>query len=77
MIIWRIEPDGGFRAGDTTTRLTSYAFPTSMLADMAIKSPDAAAFLMLQDQSPAPDRSGFDSDNWLLLTEGKVICFRK
>ena len=77
MLLWTIEPDGGFRAGDTGTGLTSYAFPTSMLAEMALKSPDDAAFLMLQDQSPNPGRSGFDSDNWLLLTEGKLVCLHR
>ncbi len=46
-IMFKIEADGGFLAGDTATGRTMYAYPTSPAAEQGARSPLAAAGLML------------------------------
>lgn len=47
MIVFRLEPDGGFVAGDTETRRTSYAYPSSPNATLARKLPERIAGEMI------------------------------
>jgi hypothetical protein len=70
-IKYLLDKDGGFTCGDTKTRLTSYAYPTSANAQQARKVPAKVAALMLQDQT----RHGFtheidyDHRNWVKLDQ--------
>ncbi len=36
-IVYKLDQDGGFTCGDTETRMTAYAFPTSPYATAAKK----------------------------------------
>ena len=47
MIVYNLLPDGGFVCGDTETRATSYAYPSSDHADKAKKSPAKVAIEMV------------------------------
>jgi hypothetical protein len=47
MIVFKLESDGGFIAGDTKTRVASYAYPTSEYATLARKMPATIAHEMM------------------------------
>src|SRR5579862_6590692 len=51
MILYLLEPDGGFLVGDTETRFAAYAYPTSDHADAARKDPAAIAATMLEEEN--------------------------
>jgi hypothetical protein len=46
---FRMMPDGGFVCGDTVSRVTAYAYPTSCNARAAVRKPDGVAMEMLRD----------------------------
>jgi hypothetical protein len=46
---YRMMPDGGFVCGDTVSRVTAYAYPTSCNARDAVRKPDSVAMEMLRD----------------------------
>ena len=48
MIVYNLLPDGGFVCGDTQTRATSYAYPTSDHAVAARKNPAKVAIDMVK-----------------------------
>jgi hypothetical protein len=50
MIVFKHDAEGAFVCGDTETRLTSYAYPTSSYAQQARKAPAATAQEMLRGQ---------------------------
>lgn len=71
--VWKLLPDGGFVAGDTQSRLTSYAYPTSVSAIAAKRDPNKIAHEMMRAENillklrstfPRPD---YDARNWQLL----------
>lgn len=69
MIFHKLDKDGGFTAGDSESRMTSYAFPTSTHANRAKQSPMEVAEEMLANET----RHGFDHEfryddsNWCKL----------
>lgn len=69
MIVHKLLPDGGFVAGDTESRATCYAYPTSIHANMARRAPDKAAREMLTDGWRGfPDIvARYDAGNWAML----------
>ncbi len=46
---FRMMPDGGFVCGDTVSRVTAYAYPTSCNARAAMRKPENVALEMLRD----------------------------
>jgi len=64
-------PDGGFVAGDTDSKLTSYAYPTSPHAIVAKKYAKHVAEDMLAAESvwmrKIPSVADYDARNWTLL----------
>lgn len=46
---YRMMPDGGFVCGDTVSRVTAYAYPTSCNARAAMRKPESVAMEMLRD----------------------------
>jgi hypothetical protein len=45
---YRMMPDGGFVCGDTVSRATAYAHPTSSHAKAAVSKPESVAMEMLR-----------------------------
>lgn len=43
MIVYSLDKDGGFTAGDTDTEATAYAYPTSIAATKAKRDPEGLA----------------------------------
>lgn len=78
MIVYSLLPDGGFVCGDTESRLTSYAYPSSINALAAKKYPQAVAILMVAGESEWTREGNFakeyDNRNWVKLIpeNGKV-----
>lgn len=68
LIVFRKLADGGFVAGDTISRRTAYAYPTSPHATIARTMPERVAAEMvasaLRDPSPARIRGDYDTRNW-------------
>lgn len=68
-IVYLLDADGGFTAGDTETRITVYAYPTSLYATVAKRKAAAVAEQMIG----AEHRFGFDHEmqydarNWKRL----------
>ena len=73
MLVFKLLPDGGFVAGDTESRLTSYAYPTSTHANAAKRKPEATAREMVKNESRALHSFGvprvveYDAHNWQRL----------
>lgn len=72
MIVFKMLKSGAFVAGDTETRLTAYAFPSSPNADRAKRCPKATASEMMAHENTlafahktSPD---YDASNWKDLT---------
>ena len=51
MITYKILPDGAFVAGDTETRATAYAYPSSPRAERAKRFPEREASAMIAEQA--------------------------
>ena len=71
-IVYRAEPDGGFVCGDTITRATSYAYPTSTYATAAKRKPDRVALEMAhraRRNTVTPERAEYDARNWVRLAK--------
>lgn len=74
---YRLLPDGGFVAGDLDTRITGYAYPSSLRAEQAKQDPAGAAQSMIGLESSwkgralSPAVPEFDRRNWKLLQEEK------
>lgn len=71
-IVHKLLPDGGFVAGDTETRITCYAYPTSSHAVSAKKKPQETADEMIAGERsnafvPSDIRLSTDERNWKLL----------
>lgn len=74
-IVFNLESDGGFLAGDTETGFTSYAYPTSTHADFAKRQPGAQAKIaaeMMEVEIATPYRVEYDARNWLRLERAGV-----
>lgn len=73
MIICRHTPEGGFIAGDTETRITAYAYPSSTNATKAAlgaRAADRIARAMLAKELPRsayPAAHSYDERNWQVL----------
>lgn len=69
-IIFKHDADGAFICGDTVTRMTSYAYPTSANAQQARKAPQAIAEDMLRGQTRHAGwthEADYDARNWRRL----------
>ena len=71
--VFKMLPDGGFVAGDTDSRLTSYAYPSSPHAIVAKKHARLVAEDMLGSERieyrKIPAIAEYDARNWKLLTD--------
>lgn len=71
--VFKMLPDGGFVAGDTDSRLTSYAYPSSPHAIVAKKHARLVAEDMLGSESvwmrKVPAVAEYDTRNWKMLTD--------
>jgi len=70
MIVFKHDKNGAFICGDTTSRMTSYAYPTSANAQQARKAPMAIAADMLAGQTRQAGRmweADYDYRNWTML----------
>lgn len=69
-IVFKLLPDGAFVAGDTESKQTCYAFPSSSSATSARKSPERVAADMMKRESVLSDAMrdrvavGYDARNW-------------
>lgn len=68
-VIHKLGADGSFTAGDTESRLTSYAYPTSPHADAARKKPERTAAAMMRQERPSLTRGEYDRRNWQRLEQ--------
>ena len=72
-IVWTFAEDGGFIAGDTVTRRTCYAYPTSHYATCAKRAAMRTAILMMRQENESgewrdgTDGKRYDSKNWSYL----------
>jgi hypothetical protein len=71
-ITYKLLEDGAFVAGDTDSRLTSYAYPTSIHATKAKRRPGKVAAAMIAGEEAAITatrniRSDYDERNWQRL----------
>ena len=66
-MVYRILPDGGFVVGDTKTRITSYAYPTSSFAVAAKTGPERTAREMIRLEGRGPPMPEYDCPNWRML----------
>lgn len=72
-IIHRMDKQGGFIVGDTATRATCYAYPTSTHATNARKFPEKVAHEMISQENKfrtdVPGFTGVENDtrNWSRL----------
>lgn len=66
---FRMLEDGAFVAGDPDTGLTAYAYPTSISATKARKTPVTVAKEMLSREvvTRTHDRTDYDLRNWQRL----------
>lgn len=75
-VIFKMLPDGGFIAGDTDSRLTSYAYPSSPHAIVAKKYPRTVAEDILGAEKlhyrQLDSVKEYDARNWKILEEGTV-----
>ena len=73
MIVFFLLPDGGFVCGNTESRVTSYAYPSSPYANCAINAPKTAAIRMLEDESANLRMNQavrkYDTRNWRLMAD--------
>jgi hypothetical protein len=72
-IVFYLDPQGGFTAGDTVTRVTSYAYPTSTHATKARSKPTLVAAEMVKQQNTQwrgepKTVAEYDARNWARLT---------
>lgn len=73
MILYKFDKHGGFTVGDTVSKLTGYAFPTSHNADAAKKNPEKVAASMiakakeLEHLIPAHIRERHNAMHWAEL----------
>jgi hypothetical protein len=69
MIVYKLLDDGGFVCGDTETRLTSYAYPTSTYAGTAKRNPLVVAEKMVQRERRYGGKfeAFYDAQNWVKL----------
>lgn len=67
-IVWKLDQSGGFLCGDTESRLTSYAYPTSVHACAAKRKPEAVAREMIAGEWASlrvlPDIKAYDLRHW-------------
>lgn len=71
MIKFKMLEDGAFVCGDSSTRLTSYAYPASEYACKAVKSPERVARQMLDGElyysRKVQGVKDYDARNWMRL----------
>lgn len=74
MIVFRMDAQGGFTAGDTVTRLTAYCYPTSFNAVIARKQPERIAHELIKGAKlfATLDRADYDARNWATLSSEQV-----
>lgn len=72
-IVYKILPDGGFVAGYTESKVTSYAYPSSAHASKARKAPAKVADQMIRFEIPWAHESElgkeYDRKNWEILNK--------
>jgi hypothetical protein len=75
MITFTLTDDGAFVAGDYSTGLTCYAYPTSANATRARRNPKGAAEDMLRHQFACTlhDRGPYDKANWKRLSDAGAV----
>ena len=72
-IVYKLDSDGGFTCGDTESRVTVYAYPTSPMASSAKRDPLATATVRLERENRASFRGSplivadYDARNWRVL----------
>ena len=71
--VFKMLDDGGFVAGDSDSRMTSYAYPGSPHALVAKQHPKAVAEDMLESERQSfrkvPAIHQYDAKNWILIGE--------
>lgn len=73
MLVFKMQDNGGFAAGDTETLRTSYAYPSSPHATAAKAKPSQTARAMIEQANdhigtlPAPLLLDYDRRIWELL----------
>ena len=80
-IVYKLCSDGSFVAGDTETRKTAYAYPTSPYAEHAKRKPDEVAQSLLSCESwrqPCGPKfmREYDANNWEVLDGRSLLAAR-
>ena len=70
-IMYHLDSDGGFSAGDTDTGITAYAYPTSAYANRAKRDPEKVARDMLAREGNRPVMPDYDTRNMHTLQASK------
>lgn len=76
--VYKLHANGGFTVGDTVTRVTAYAYPTSTHADAARRNPEKVAAEMIKDANASARTfaatgphfatfAEYDRRNWVAL----------
>ena len=73
MIVHTMLADGGFVAGDTVSRLTCYAYPSSTSATRAKKAPYTIAKEMVAGERASSNRADYDARNWARLNAAPIL----
>jgi hypothetical protein len=81
MIVYNLLPDGGFVCGDTETRRTSYAYPSSPHADAAKRKPAKVALEMMARENActfaaSPLCASYNVRNWNELEDSRKAASR-
>lgn len=75
-IVFKLLADGAFVCGDTESRATCYAYPTSPFAEQAKKTPETVAADMMRDEPlwprSSPEIRNHDNRNWARLQPVKA-----
>lgn len=72
-VVFKLDEQGGFTAGDTVTRVTVYAYPTSPIAQRAKRDPAKVAAARLARENAYSFRGSpvivaeHDARNWSKL----------
>jgi hypothetical protein len=74
LIVHTFTQDGAFVAGDTVSRLTCYAYPSSTHALRARKAPYMIAERMVSGERASPTRADYDARNWARLNAAPILA---
>jgi len=77
MVVWLMDDDGGFTAGDTATGRTGYAYPTSTHATLACRNPGATARKMMRAAAASIGTPHIvaecDARNWRRINSARAV----